>query len=387
MSSFIFSTSSKRIRIWGTNEPSNSSSVSKNITIQHWEWFEDDPVALLEAGYEVINSDDAFYIVSKFSASYPQQLNLTRIFHGDPTKPGGGAFAPYIFDVNRPTHNPEKSNPAIPGHIAAQWNDYGNNASTVLEAYYAWREGLAALGDKQWGGQLTEDEYPALFAKLQPKVPGQNLDRAVPSQSDLIFSYDFAQVDGGKVRDGSGNGYDASLEGGATLENGTLLLESPGGQASLTTPLQSKGRPYTLSFSVFPSASSRPGGTIFSSSDASLLLGNGTLGNVIFLENGNAYVLNYTLPAEVWTSVELVGRDGGVTALRVSSDSNSTGSTGGGGNGGIEEEREEMPFLARLGINGESFEWRNISIVAPLARIGGSGFVGRVRGVKLRGSA
>jgi hexosaminidase len=26
----------KTIRIWGTNEPSNKTSVSKNITIQHW---------------------------------------------------------------------------------------------------------------------------------------------------------------------------------------------------------------------------------------------------------------------------------------------------------------------------------------------------------------
>lgn len=35
-SQFIGQESGKRIRIWGTREPSNTTSVSKNITIQHW---------------------------------------------------------------------------------------------------------------------------------------------------------------------------------------------------------------------------------------------------------------------------------------------------------------------------------------------------------------
>ncbi len=35
-SDFIGQESGKTIRLWGTREPSNKTSVSKNITIQHW---------------------------------------------------------------------------------------------------------------------------------------------------------------------------------------------------------------------------------------------------------------------------------------------------------------------------------------------------------------
>lgn len=35
-SDFIGQESGKTIRLWGTREPSNTTSVSKNITIQHW---------------------------------------------------------------------------------------------------------------------------------------------------------------------------------------------------------------------------------------------------------------------------------------------------------------------------------------------------------------
>lgn len=35
-SAFIGKESGKTIRLWGTREPSNTTSVNKNITIQHW---------------------------------------------------------------------------------------------------------------------------------------------------------------------------------------------------------------------------------------------------------------------------------------------------------------------------------------------------------------
>ena len=68
----------KSIRIWGTREPSNTTFVSKNITIQHWyvvrprvtcdsiqssnrrvsrirDFSDDDPFQLIQMGYDVIN--------------------------------------------------------------------------------------------------------------------------------------------------------------------------------------------------------------------------------------------------------------------------------------------------------------------------------------------
>jgi len=59
--------------------------------------FEDNPYYdYIMNRYQVLNSDDAFYIADKYSGSYPQSFNKTRIFHGDPA---GRAYAPNIFST------------------------------------------------------------------------------------------------------------------------------------------------------------------------------------------------------------------------------------------------------------------------------------------------
>ncbi|KAF8208633.1 putative beta-hexosaminidase [Mycena galopus ATCC 62051] len=364
MSSFIGSSSGKDIRIWGTSEPSNTSTVSRNITIQHWEFFEDNPFDLIKQGYNVLNSDDAFYIVGKWSGSYPQQLNVTRIFEGNPA---GGAYAPYVFDTNNATNNPPRNNPRVVGHIAAQWNDNGPNATVVSEAYYAWRDALPALADKQWGGVLTRAQYDAIFEELHSVIPGQNLDHAIKSKTDVILQYGFAgTANGGNVTvtDSSGNGYDGACIA-CTISGGTVSFPSP--TSRLTTPLTSKGRNYTLSFSINPSPAAPLGATILSGPDSELVLGNGTLPSIALISGGNAYALNYTLPRGVWTDVALIGR-GNATFLRAGS-------------------KPEMQFLTILGVNGDSFEWKPIAVEAPLAQIGGNGFLGSLKGLELLGTA
>jgi hexosaminidase len=390
MSSFIFQESGKDIRIWGTNEPGKHSNVSTNITIQHWDFSDDNPFfTLIDKGYRVINSDDSFYIVAGFSGSFPQSLNLTRIFHGDPSVPGGGPFSPNVFDVHNATNNPPRSNPSVLGHIAAQWNDFGPNATTVLEVYYDWRDGLPALADKQWGGNLSQQAYGSLITAFQGDqggkvvIPGQNLDRAIKTKTSTILQYDFADADVVRdgsgavttVRDRSGNGYDAKVTG-ATVSNGTISFT--GNNSFLTTPLNSKGFNYTLSFSIRPTApnAGQGIGTIFSSNDSQLL--NGPPGstsvapfhNLTLFTAGNYYSLNYSLPTSVWTKVTLSGRSDFTTTLTAeSANSNPV----------------EMRFLATIGINGQRKVWKDIPIVAPLTKIGG--FVGQMMNISLTNGA
>lgn len=367
MNSFIRNTSSKDIRIWGTFPPSalpNITNVNQNVSIQHWEFFEANPYFdFIQRGYNVLNSDDGFYIVGKFS-SYPQFLNSTRIFFGNPA---GGAYAPNIFDTSNATNNPARDNPSVLGHIAAQWNDYGPNATSVLEAYYSWRDFLAALGDKQWGGDITLNEYEKIFEPLLAAAPAQNLDRRILSKSDVILNYTFSGINRGSsstVKDTSGNGYDGSLHG-CTYANSMLLLS---GGCYLETPLGSKGRNYTLSFSVNPS-STHPG-VLFDGPDSTLLSGNGTITNITLLTGGNPYILNYSLPINTWTDVSLIGR-GNATFLTVQNA------------GGVPN---TMEFLTKLGINGEGFAWGPMGIEAPLSKIG-EGFNGWMKDIVLLGSA
>jgi hypothetical protein len=58
MSKFVNSTSGKKVRIWGTNEPSENLTISKDIIIQHWQYGEPDPIKLQEEGYQFLNSED-----------------------------------------------------------------------------------------------------------------------------------------------------------------------------------------------------------------------------------------------------------------------------------------------------------------------------------------
>ncbi|OOO13787.1 Glycoside hydrolase, family 20, catalytic core [Aspergillus oryzae] len=361
MQDYIFKESGKSMRIWGTFIPSQGANVFTDVSIQHWEFFEDNPYFdYIQNGYNVLNSDDAFYIVGKWSGSYPSTLNKTRVFHGNPA---GGAYAPNIFDTKNSTNNPPRNDPHVLGHIAALWNDYGPNSTTVLETYYSWRDTLPALADKQWGGSILEDEYDAIFDKIHAAIPGQNLDRQVKSHTDTILHYKFDK-DTETVIDHSGNGYDGIIRG-CHVQNSTLVLSNG---CYVDTPLGSKGRDYTLSFWVNP-ASQTPG-TLFTGPDSTLLSGNGSISNVTLISGGNPYSLNYSLPLDTWTQVNLIGK-GNQTLLRVS-DSGA--------------ESTSMEFLARLGINGESQVWAPIGIEAPLARIG-EGFNGMMREVVLRGSA
>ncbi|KAI8289642.1 hypothetical protein K4K60_008320 [Colletotrichum sp. SAR11_57] len=353
MNDYITTTSGKKVRIWGTFSPASGGDVNKSVSIQHWANFEANPLwDFVNNGYAVLNSGDYIYTVGKWSEWYGHELSLDFIFHGSPD---GSAFAPNVFDRENATNNAARDSAALLGHVAPQWNDFGPNATTVTEAYYQWRDGLPALADKQWGGEVAEDAYGGLFAKLQPAAPGQNLDRRIPSVGETIVEYDFTQSNGSTVKDLSGNGYHAesSCELG---EEGAVLTPS----CSITTPLTQKGRNYTLSFSIKPTSAAK--GAIFSGGDSGLWFGNGTVDAVMLFSGESTYALNYTFPVGEWTEAKLVGQ-GRQTFLDVGGD--------------------RMEFLTIMGWNGARFVWQPIAVEAPLATVGGGGFEGVIGGMKL----
>lgn len=368
MNAYISGESGKSIRIWGTFPPQKNytNNIATNVTVQHWEFFEDNPLFdYIANDYSVINSDDQFYIVTKYSSSYPQVLNKTRIFHGDPA---GGPFAPHIFDAHNSTNNPARDNPLVVGHLAAQWNDYGPNTSTYLEAYYSWRDLLPALADKQWGGKLREEEYDTIFETLQGCAPGQNLDRKIASEGPVIFEYgNFSSPSDSYpsptstspltiLPDASGNGYDATTN--CTITHGALHITP---NCSVTTPLTSKGANYTFGFQIQQTKDAK--GVIFAGPDSELWSGNDSSTALMLVSAGNAFALNYSLPVGEWVDAKLIARG------------NRTFFDNGNGT--------EQEFITKVGVNGESFAWSRIAVVAPLATIGGGSWEGRIKGAKL----
>ncbi|KAJ5918310.1 hypothetical protein N7454_010685 [Penicillium verhagenii] len=365
MNTFIQNETSgqKSMRIWGTFTPSEGANVSTSVSYQHWDTSADQPYFdYIENGYHVLNSDDYLYLVGGWSGSFPQVLSLDKIFNG----PYDAPYSPVIFDSSNQTDNPSRDNPLVLGEVAALWNDYGPNATTVLQAYYSWRDALPALADKQWGGNITEGEYESVFDALHAAVPGQNLDRAIPSISDTILHYTFdgSSSTSQSVTDHSGNGYHGTLHGCKTADKTLHLADG----CYVETPLGSKGRDYTLSFRVKPTSPTP--GTLFAGPDSTFVNGNGTITNATLISGGNAYSLNYTLPLDVWTDVSLIGQ-GNMTLLTVSSKG---------------AKSKTMEFLTKIGVNGESFVWAPIAVEAPLTRIG-EGFTGLMQNLVLKGSA
>ncbi|KAH8817293.1 glycoside hydrolase superfamily [Xylogone sp. PMI_703] len=370
IASYIKEISGKSTRIWGTFAPSTEpgvTNVDTSVSIQQWEVSQDNGYYdFVKRGYQVLNADDFFYLDLKHSeGGYPPAVDLQRVFFG---APDGGPYAPNIFDHSNATNNPARNDPSVLGQLCVVWNDWGPNASTYNEAYWMVRDGLPALGDKQWGGKLTLSEYESVYPKLQAAVPGQNLDRRIASKSSTILHYTFNEGIFGLlpvVPDVSGNKYDGSLHGGAKVRNGALYLN---GNGYLQTPLGSKGRNYTLSFSVMPTSSAL-GGTLFSGPDSSLLNGNGTSPKLMLVSGNIAYPVDLTLLRNKWTDVTIEGI-GAQTFISIKPQ-------------GASKQTQEVTI--NMGIWGGGMLEGPMAIEAPIEKIG-EGFVGTIKNILLTGS-
>ncbi|KAK7221448.1 hypothetical protein V2G26_009451 [Clonostachys chloroleuca] len=357
----------KQARIWGTFPPREGGNYTKAIDVQHWAPYEDNPYFdFIQNGYQVVNSDFAFYINTKWHGYFPQTLNKTLIFNGNPQ---GGPYRPFIFDTRNATNNALFDEAGILGHIAAQWSDYGPSASTYLEAYYSWRDSLPALADKTWGGDISEQEYDAIIEMLIRSAPGQNLDRRVKSENDVIFDYQFSLSQPGAktIADRSANRYNATNYGCINHYEAVRFSNA----CFLETPLTSKGRNYSLSFWIKPDVSSDQA-ILFSGSDSALYSGYGSSSNITIVSGNQPYSLNYSLPIGKWTHVVLSGRDKRTFLSVTESDST----------------QRTMEFLAKVepkgvpGSNGVMFVWMPIAVEAPLKRIG-HGFSGLMKNITL----
>lgn len=371
MAGYIGAAADKSIRIWGTFPPGSAAGeqVYQNVSVQHWEYFEDNPYYdYILNDYSVVNSNDDFYVVNKWAPAggYLNHINLTKTFTGTP--PYGTYWRPYVFDQSNATDNPPADEPLVLGSIAPLWNDYGANTSVYSEAYYAWRDGIPALADKQWGGNLSAADFDAIFETLHAAVPGQNLDRAIASSDDdgVIFNY---TLSGTAFADISANQFDVTTDCATT---DTTLALTP--SCSVSTPLSSKGRNYTLTLSslTIDELTAPTNATLIAGADSVLML----TPNITFFAGGNYFRLNSTVPLGEAVDLTILARGNQTFASLVSAASGAT----------LVDEDE---FLTKIGYNGLSFHWAEIAFEAPLRTIGGegSGWSGSLGGFSLTGRA
>ncbi|MBE7181568.1 MAG: family 20 glycosylhydrolase, partial [Terriglobus roseus] len=208
MAAHINSTTGKAVRAWGTpfDPPTDPTlHLDPAVTIQHWQYGQSDPLQLQADGHPIINSEDWWAYVSIkndhmpiLPARYPQALNTSRILNfGDED---GRQWSPDLFNPFNTSAEyqlaPTSANNK--GAIMASWNDNGPDASTQLEAYYAWRLGLPLVAARAWSGargpKVDASSVDASLDFLAARAPAQNLDRRIvplssPSTSGPLFTW------------------------------------------------------------------------------------------------------------------------------------------------------------------------------------------------------
>jgi len=199
MSDFVNSTSGKRVRIWGTHEPSENFTISKDVIIQHWQYGQSDPMQLQDDGYALINSEDWWAYMSLkndhtpiLPAPYPQFYNVTRTMNF--ANVNGWQWDPSLFN---PVNTTEQLQPGASGNkgaLLAAWSDSGPDATTQLEGYYAMREGIPVVAARAWSGSkgvnISASDLTSTLGFLTARAPGQNLDRRfeIPVASSEVTS-------------------------------------------------------------------------------------------------------------------------------------------------------------------------------------------------------
>ncbi|KAK2598158.1 hypothetical protein QQS21_005709 [Conoideocrella luteorostrata] len=359
MKTYIRDQAGKTLRIWGTFLPNKKSpspnEISTDVSVQHWSFSYDNPIQdYIRNGYQVINSDEMYYLVMK-CCGYSQQFNVHKTFVGNPQ---GGPWYPNIFSTSDPAKNALRNDSGIRGSIVPLWNDRGSNTSVHSEAYYIWREAIPALADKQWGGNLTEKHFGDIFPKFYPFIPAQTLERRIPTKGDVIFKYDFSKQSSNSVTDLSPNGYNGKTN---CASSGSSLLITP--NCLVWGPRSSKGRDYTLTLELKISQLPDPSWALLARGYDSLLY---LTPHLTFYASYTTWSINTTIPLNTWVILKIIGR-GQRTFASVTPISGAPG--------------KEVEFTASIGVDNKKLLSAPIAFEAPIDAI--TGFKGELRAFNL----
>jgi hexosaminidase len=247
MAEFIKTTSAKRIRIWGTYEPSKKFSINKDVIVQHWQYGQSDPVQLQREDYHFINSEDWWAYMSLkndhspiLPARYPQFYNITRTINF--ANVPGWQWDPALYNPVNATQQLELGTSGNKGAILAAWSDNGPDATTQLEAYYAMREGIPVMAARAWSGSRgmnisTADLDQSIALLVRTPVQVSRLG------ADSIF----------KVSKAPRQNLDRRISHPMENRNDAPLLEwahVPSGSTNMSFQKGSYGPPYTLLLNV-----------------------------------------------------------------------------------------------------------------------------------------
>ncbi|KAL3964785.1 hypothetical protein ACCO45_001789 [Purpureocillium lilacinum] len=341
--------------IQGEKGTPSADEISTDVSIQHWAYAFDNPLNdYLKNNYSVINSDEMYYVVIKCCA-YARRVDISKTFTGDPADKGPGGPTSSARPRRRTTRRATSPDPGRHhAHLERPRGQHERLLGGVLRL--AGRHPRA--GGQAVGGNLTRSQFDNVFPKLHgPVVPAQNLERTVPSRGSTIFKYDLSRQRSKCIKDLSPNRYHAKTTCRTT---GSSVRIAP--ECSVTTPLESKGRNYTLSLTIKVDKLDDPTNTtILTGGDSTLML----TPNLALFAAGIHFRLDKGIPLKEWVTVKVVGR-GEQTFASV--ESKAGGSTG------------EMEFQAGItqGDKAGTVKWFPVAVEAPIRAVTGwTGSCGR----------
>lgn len=233
----------KNVRMWGSlSQFPGSTEVSKDIILEIWNCSEDDPIARIAEGYQVINIPQPYLYTTP--GRYHKDMIREQYVYDN--------WDPLMFNESK---RAEKGEPLVLGAKAALWGDENREGITEADLNERYLRAAAMLAEKTWGGTKEEDtflDYEQTFDRLR-EGPGTQIANQIDSAANVVLDYDFENVssDGKTIFDKSGNGYNGTIDGGQIVElEGEKWMKFDGND-SVKTPLTSLGYPYTVSFDVY----------------------------------------------------------------------------------------------------------------------------------------
>ena len=300
-----------KIRMWGASAGNGSfrtattalgmthAQLAEHYQLDVWHTNYENPAQRAKEGYGIVNCRDSF-------------------LYGNPGRSGRDVpNAEYLFNSWNPTMfggntDPLPGEPNLLGAKAVIWGDQSQEGMTELDIHQRVLRAIAIVSEKTWGGATHSEgqfsHYELRAARLA-EGPGTQIAMEVPSKSSLVLAYDFTSNNMNHnhetVYDLSGNGYNATLEGGFSADGcGDVYF---GGSAVLKTPIKTLSYPYTVSLDVKVSSAdaNNTDAALFSGYDGRIRV-KGSNGNLCADVNYFTRDLGYALTSEK-TTLTIVG--------------------------------------------------------------------------------
>ncbi|ASK62206.1 hypothetical protein CFK37_08550 [Virgibacillus phasianinus] len=290
----------KSVRAWGgLTYYKGDVQVDKDVVFNIWNvgWY--NPEQAIDEGYKIINSDDGLlYIVPK--ANYYHDYLDTKWLYNN--------WEPTVFSGGITLSDDE---PNLLGGMFAVWNDLLGENISIPDVHDRAIDAMPTLAEKMWRGE-SDDVTFTEFEKLTSEIggaPGTNLTNEVETKTDTVLNYSFDDVTKEKVADSSGNDYSGTLHDVEVIADGKSgkAVSFANSTSHITTDLDSKGFPWTVSTWVKLEKTDQPEEILLDSDYGSLKLTQTETGNAGFTREGYDYSFDTAIPTGRWVHVAFRG--------------------------------------------------------------------------------